>query len=260
MAAKFFPRSLPCWSASLFFLASCYEIPPRIPEDYVGGPTEAGWPPVAVYHVDPFHPANRIFQRLFILEAGPAGGDVPCLPREAFTPVDVAEIQALAEAVEREALGDSGSEPLVDRGRRLLEIDLRSAVELLRERAQEADLGLAQALDPLLAAIRSRDSAAGSMAIPVPPPGALTRDAFTKTSPDHPLPARSGLEAWALAKGEGGKPGPARIFHFRRARWIQGQEPWDEVPPDRAIILRSGISPAGNDRFGTINSLCGRCH
>ncbi|MBI4585291.1 MAG: hypothetical protein HY717_14855 [Planctomycetes bacterium] len=260
MAARVFQHAIPFLPASLLFLASCYEIPPSIPVDYIGGPTEPGWPPLAVYHVDPFHAANRLFQRLFILEAGPAGGDAPCMPREAFTRVDAAEIEALAEAVEREALRDSGSEPLAERGRRLLEIDLRSAAEFLRERSQGADLGLARALEPLLAAVRSSALAASSPAIPPPPPGALIRDAFTKTPPDHPLPARSGLEAWAMAKGEDGKPGPVRLFHFHRARWIAGQDPWEEVPPDRAIVLCSSATPAGEDKHGTIASLCGKCH
>ena len=125
---------LPGYSILLFtglaFFAGCYEIPPKIPEAYVGGETAPGWPPQAVYHSDPFHPANLLFQRLFILNKH----------SESFDEVDRAEIAVLVLR-----LNEDNS--LSDKGREDLKRDLQKRSQSLRERAGEGDLEVVMVLD-----------------------------------------------------------------------------------------------------------------
>jgi hypothetical protein len=112
----------------LLAMAGCYEIPPRVPDGYVGAPSEPGWPPPAVYDLDRFHPANRLFQRLFVLGgpgpdgAWPAGGDVPFSLRRDLSAVDRAEVSSLLAALEREGPASSFPEDPAAQG--LLASDL----------------------------------------------------------------------------------------------------------------------------------------
>jgi hypothetical protein len=103
-------RSLPLGLTFLVAaLAGCYEVPPRIPENY--GPREiAGWPPPRVYAEEPLHPANRWFHRSFSRrgEGGTlavAGADAPvselALGSEPNA-VDRAEVRALLAALAQE--------------------------------------------------------------------------------------------------------------------------------------------------------------
>jgi len=81
---------------SWFLLVGCYQIPPEIPRDYIGSDPAPGWPPPAAYDRDPFHPANRLFQRLWI---GLPGGDEPISAKESFDAADRIEIIGLLAAL-----------------------------------------------------------------------------------------------------------------------------------------------------------------
>ncbi len=89
-------------------LASCFEIPPRIPDD---DGTSNAHPPVAVYERNPFAAKNRWFQRAFDLvdpdDSGrPRSGTAePLASADKLEIVDLAELTALSEAVHKE---DSG--------------------------------------------------------------------------------------------------------------------------------------------------------
>jgi hypothetical protein len=90
----------------------CREYPPVIAPDYIGSPTAPGWPPLAVYDVDPFHPRNRWFHRAFGTRTA-AGDIVPPHADEPFallaapSRVDAAELGALLEAALATALLDT---------------------------------------------------------------------------------------------------------------------------------------------------------
>ncbi len=89
-------------------LASCFEIPPRIPDD---DGTSNAHPPVAVYERNPFAAKNRWFQRAFDLvdsdDSGrPRSGTAePLASADKLEIVDLAELTALSEAAHKE---DSG--------------------------------------------------------------------------------------------------------------------------------------------------------
>jgi len=96
----------------------CYDIPPSVPQGYVGSAPEApGWPPPAAYALDTFHPSNRWFQRAFAprdvrgeLEPASAAEPVPLV--DSFTPVDRVELCALLDAA-RGGLTAQGSRDAV---------------------------------------------------------------------------------------------------------------------------------------------------
>ncbi|MBI4601986.1 MAG: hypothetical protein HY721_08500, partial [Planctomycetes bacterium] len=95
------------WPASAvcaLFAAGCYEIPPVIPEGYVGSPAATGWPPPAAYAPDALDPRNRWLQRAFAPrdERGallPLHADEPFSHHERPRRVDLAELAALLERV-----------------------------------------------------------------------------------------------------------------------------------------------------------------
>ena len=102
--------------AGVMTAGGCYEVPPIIPQGYVGGPTARGWPPVTAYHLEPFHPRNRWFQRAFGGRDGQGGllpvhADEPLGTNTRFSLVDRAELCALLEAVtlvDNDRAGSSG--------------------------------------------------------------------------------------------------------------------------------------------------------
>ncbi len=129
---------------ALMMFCGCYEIRPELPENYIGSQARPGWPPPAVYSSDPFHPANRLYQRLFVFggrEASNLEGDegisspawkegqfqfwdAPFSPREVLSAADRAEVLALLEVLSRESGGDSYPEDPILRG--ILQSDLLS--------------------------------------------------------------------------------------------------------------------------------------
>ena len=79
----------------LLAMTGCREYPPQIPADYIGSAAAPGWPPLAVYDVDPFDPKNRWFHRAFGSRSLSAGvvaphADEPC-PLLVPSRVDAAE-------------------------------------------------------------------------------------------------------------------------------------------------------------------------
>lgn len=166
--SRIYPKQLLCVTV---LLAGCYEIPPEIPEGYIGGGAAPGWPPVAVYHRDPFHPSNLLYHRLFILNRqggqGHEGEDSRAVGQN-FDRVDHAEITALAhrliETLEisndpENSVGTNSQhaqqhthreDALTRDGLQLLKRDLRSTRELLRDRGEEGDLVVANILDDIL--------------------------------------------------------------------------------------------------------------
>lgn len=93
-------------------LAGCYEIPPSVPSDYTGGPSESiGWPPPAVYARDPIHPRNRWFHRSFSSrdrrgQLSPVSGTEPLPVFKDPDNVDRAEMVSLLESIQRESPAD----------------------------------------------------------------------------------------------------------------------------------------------------------
>lgn len=114
------------WRLSFLLAGSawgCYEIPPSLPEGYVGSAPEApGWPPPAAYHAEPLHPLNRWFHRAFSARdssgalAGVDAADP--LPRwKHLRSVDLAELAALTEILARERpapLAGAGRQAITD--------------------------------------------------------------------------------------------------------------------------------------------------
>lgn len=229
------------------FLASasgCYEIPPQARAQR-SREQPAGWPPLAVYHSDPFHVANRLFQRLFLVRTRRIQGDVPVADRAPFNRVDVAEILGLLATLGDQRQGSEGL-GLSPRGSSLLAADLRF---------QASILGDGEKSRAVVTAMR-RASIPGTHEGPLPelpdPPKNASRDVGF---PDgHPLPAGNGLEAWALE----GPPGArrVRVYHLRRADWLRGGDGWVEVGEGEVIGVGSG---AGLE-VGVVSGLCGACH
>jgi hypothetical protein len=142
------------WIAPLAVLVSvsCREIPPRLPEGYLGGPSARGWPPAAVYHPDPFHPANRLHQRLFLLSQDPPPPPSSSLPspapRSDLDPLDRAEIDAL---LERSLAPSSTVDALAPASRARLRADLEAAAAALRARGPDGEAGNGAWLEALVA-------------------------------------------------------------------------------------------------------------
>jgi hypothetical protein len=90
---------------------SCYEIPPSLPEGYIGSAPEApGWPPPCAYDPEPLHPLNRWFHRAFSARdfSGLVMGVDPAEPLPSWvrlSSVDRAELSALTEALAQGRLG-----------------------------------------------------------------------------------------------------------------------------------------------------------
>lgn len=233
-------RSLPVWLLVLAW--GCCEIPPTVPPGYHDQGGEAGWPPLRVYHPDPFHPANLLFHRLFQLDCEGVCGDVPVPRRGPIAASDRIEIAVLLDQI------DSGdSDPLPPRGLSLLRVDLGNAIRRFRD-GPAIERELAERLGSSLGKLEGE-----TVPLPPPPPGAR-RQLGADLDPGHPRIAGGELEAWKLQAGQ------ARIFHLRRARWREGGEPWREVPPAEWIAVRSSASVNARLRFATRAGLCSSCH
>lgn len=233
------------------WLSGCYEVPPEITEDYYRAAVEPGWPPLAVYHADPFHPANLLFHRLFILGAGPRGGDFPVSRRGPLDRVDRAEIGFLCERVRATLV--TGEDGLSGPGLTLLMIDLENETNRLRERRGPGDPEVVESLDDLLRALR-----AGAVPVGLPPPPEGATIERPDRPGDHPAPTPGGLEAWRL-EGRRGVEIP-RILHLSRARWLRGEEPWVEVSAEAPWVVRAAPGDAVAVREADVAGLCGGCH
>jgi hypothetical protein len=244
----------------------CFEIPPTVPEDYVGGEPAEGWPPPRVYHPDRFHPANRLFQRLFVLECDAPCGDVAFPGRRAFSALDVAELVVLLSRTGAATAsgGDAPewSETLPPSGLRLLEADLRALAGFLRARDLPGDASVARLLDGLRSRM-PKGRLARAPAIPPPPGGVEMEHGPALAGPlpaAHPLPLASDLEWWRL---EGAPPqgAAAAVYQLRRERWLAGSEGWARLDGEASIVVKApeDASEPGV-RIGTIMELCGNCH
>ncbi len=276
--------------AALAFNPGCYEIEPQISKDFIGSPAQPGWPSPAAYADDPFHPANRIFQRLFVLGAEPAaaGGDMPTSPRESLSAIDRAELAALLDAL---AKGGDRTPPLGNEARLLLETDLLAA--LLRLVPENPSSDEAELLEMVLRGTMEPASPPRSR-LDVPPPlrgGGWTEAGGPRSAGLIPSPAdfrwtrsfrsegRTALVRLRIAAKEGGEPallqlgseawlldaagqGPplARVFHFRRTRLLRGEEPWEEVPAGTTIAVRHPEKPSAGPISGEVRAICAACH
>ena len=260
------PSRLDLSVPALFLLAGCYEIPPRVPEGYVGGPAEPGWPPPAVYDPDRFHPANRLFQRLFVLGvrgsggADPASGDVPFSTRRDLGAVDRAEVRGLLDALGREEPGSSFPADPAARG--LLASDLlwlAARLEALRvagagppppgNMVERAEAPAGGSMQP---SIRSLSGAARALAAvdapaaaaPLPPP--LREAGWTEVeAPPVPglRPSLADLRWTRAFRGGGERPAIALV----RLRIAAG-------PDGRPLLLPLGseawiLTPGGEGRL-----------
>jgi hypothetical protein len=149
-------------------LSGCYAIEPD-PAELEGKPLPPGWPPPAVYDRDPLHPANRIFQRLFVLGDGAAAmspgerdADIPFSLRQAFGEVDRAEIASLFEALAR---GEGGSFPSIPSVRAVFQSDLLAIGT--RERGENR--GLAEILGRAALRLASEVPSGADPSARVPP-------------------------------------------------------------------------------------------
>ncbi len=277
--------------AALAGLPGCYEIEPEIAKDYVGSPAQPGWPAPAVYSSDPFHPANRIFQRLFVLGEEPAaaiGTDPPFSMKESLSAIDRAELAALLDAL---AKGGDRSPPLGMEARLLLETDILAF--LLRLESKDS---FPKGTELMELALRGKPEPASlpRSNLALPPPlrdgswaetdgpraaglvpsasdfrwtrsfrgagrAALVRLRIAAKEDGEPVLLQLGSEAWLLdAAGQG--PPLARGFYFRRTRLLRGEEPWEEVPAGAALALRHPEKPAAAPISGELRAVCASCH
>jgi len=128
------------WTAVV--VAGCYEIPPEISPNAVRSTLPVGWPPVPVYSEDPFHVANRWFQRAYSRRGGRGelGGTLtawPYVPERESQSVDRAELLALLEALA--GVGLATTDPLSSL---ILHADLLAEAE---RRKAAGDLVLSEA-------------------------------------------------------------------------------------------------------------------
>jgi len=238
---------------SLALLPACYEIKPKLPKDYIGSPAAPGWPPPAVYAADPFHPANRLFHRLWGL-----GGESPFPRLEKPSAVDRAEILALLGALRE---GEEGLASVASpAARAVMQSDLLAAAAKLSA-AGAADREVLGELARAALAL-SGDAPADSKTLPPP----LREAGWTETTgagdpalrpsasdlrwtrtfergdgsvvlrlrigaraSGEPVLLDVGSEAWHIRLGDDGPEAP-RAFALRRARLLGGEDPWEELP------------------------------
>lgn len=276
---------------ALIFLASgCYEIEPQLPRGYAGSEPRSGWPPPPVYSVDPFHPANRLFQRLFVLSAPGKpplhAGDLPFATTESLGPVDRAEALGLLEELVEGQAHQRVTGPAV---RAAMQSDLLAflarldaaggANAELRKRmigavfllAGDEETGAERLPPPMRGegwvesgprARAFRPSAADLRWTRIfrrPGEAMLLRSRVGARTGGDPALLLLGSEAWTLSAAKEGPPA-ARVFHLRRARLVRGEDPWEEVPPDAAVSMRNPDDPARPPLSGTARALCARCH
>jgi len=278
-------------------LAGCYEAKPQLPKGYLGSPVRSGWPPAAAYAPDNFHPANRLFQRLYVLRAeGPVAGsvspsqtDVPFSPRETLGAVDRAEIRALLSALSR---GEDGFGSIPSPAARWV---LASDLTAFLARFASRDRSDPEFLEELAsAALAARGSAAPEPA-PLPPPlraGDWSEEAvppvpaFRPSAADlrwtrifrregesvllrlrisagpagEPILLPIGSEAWHLSAGKGSAAPAARLYHLKREKLARGADPWEEVPPGSVAAIRDPLDPSRPPPSGRLPELCTRCH
>jgi hypothetical protein len=239
-------RRLLILAAALSALAGgCYELPPKIPADYARRPLPAAWPPPSVYAAEPFHPANRWFQRAFGPrdEAGhplPAESSLPFPLLDTAGPIDRAELLALLESLVREGLPPEADAVT----RAMLHADLLAAAARWRRGA-----GAEEAL-----ALAHESAAKALAAVPLEADRRL-----------QPPPLRSG--AWVAARAAPGvEPSDAdlrwsRMFYSfeeppAAARREAGEEA--ERPPARAALLRLRMvaGPGGVPERSELPSEC----
>ena len=225
--------------------SSCYEIRPRLPEDYAGSaPDGEGWPPLAVYHEDPFHVANRFFQRLWILRSEAPTGDEPVARRADLDDVDEREILMLLQEI-RGGLTGADEDSLSGRGRRLLEADLGLLARLWHDDRRERERRIATMANEIVTVLRATEGRPE-----------LAKSPATELPERHAHPVGSELEAWSLDAGTG----RAIVVQLRRERWRETGSPdaWRTCDDDDVITFR----PAGSGEIatGTLREVCDGCH
>lgn len=205
-------------AAGLFFLAGCYELPPR-PPDYDSQPLR---PPFATYTLEPLHPANRWFHRAFaprdqLGQPLDAPSDLPFSLLAAPTAVDRAELLALLEALVREGLPDETGRV----SRALLHADLLAESRRWQTRADGEDV----ALEHLAAARAFRPAQPERLRVPFPPP--LESGEWAEVTGDLPSVHASAPLVWS------------RIFYqFGEPIRSEGAIATSEAPvPVRAVAL-----------------------
>jgi hypothetical protein len=281
--------------ALLLAFPGCYQIPPELSPDYIGSLAEPGWPPPEVYSLDPFHPANRLFQRLFVLgeHEEPAlscrRADLPFSPRESLGPIDRAEVQGLLEEIEKDLAGAAAvSDPVA---RSLLQSDLLLFLARMAASGQAAPELRVDLAAAALVLAGEPPLAADGLPVLLKEPGwsespgpraagfrpsladlrwtrtfrrgggreaALVRLRIGADREGEPLLLEEGSEAWLLTASESGPPRPA-VLQLRRARAIRGVDGWEPVE-DEKVLIRNPDDPGRPPLAGRLEPLCGSCH
>lgn len=226
--------------ALILTMGGCYEIPPVIHRGYVGGPTAQGWPPLAAYHAEPFHPRNRWFQREFGGRSPqgdllPAHADEPLGAAEKYSPVDRAELCALLEAIllsENDRAKLSGA-PVADLRQAVTEAIFRSDALAEASRVQSRAGNAAAEKDlvaTLLRAARRTGDEVKRLENVLPPEA-------------EPPPLREGewLEAEPAAT-DGDSAPPSLFSSAGDLRWTRVLREKDALSTPRWVLLRLRVA------------------
>lgn len=270
-------------------ILGCYAIPPRIPQGYVGSPAREGWPPHAVYELDPFHPRNRWFHRQWsgrTIEGRivQARADEPMSLLRSPSRVDVAELLAILVALEAEPVRELAAQ---DTRQRISDALFRG--DLAREAARvRAEWPPGAWRDDTARRLEALASRGPSLNLDderepwlVPPPlrtgkwetasqpdangllpsavDARSTRVVRRTEPEPGTALERGIasECWLLEPGK--KVNSRRVYRFDRAEWLHGREPWRLVPEEAEIAIRSPLDPTQGLR-GSLVQVCSSCH
>ncbi len=249
---------------SLLSSGACFRLPPELPDNYVGSLPEAPWPPLAVYHDDPYHEANLFFHRIYSLNQEAISGDVPIIDLNRLTAIDALELDAALMTwidsftnAQEEGVGVGGSlRELEPRGLRLFYDDLRwiaHSFERFEFDNQEALMKTMSRIAILGNAIEKSNLKLADK--PVKPKGHESAMKKIQGVDPHPLPLRPELMSWEASIGT--SLYSVVIHQLQREAWRRGDDaPWRSITLDSPVYKEED----GRLKLSTVVEACGRCH
>lgn len=269
-----------CLTILGFGVPACFEVPPVVPEGYAGSRPKAQSVPLAVYAPEPFHPANRWFQRAFAPRdaRGRLGALDPAAAwssMERGTPVDHAELHALLARIEPGRAASIEPEArrwvradLLDEAHRWRRLGEPALADLHARAAESFDVDATPAPLPPSASVRAADEDESVLDPRRAVAGVPYRVRIQRSASRELLRASLDLfaisdetflrEVWILDRVDGAWT--PRVERFDRERALRGEPAWIAFGPEDVIAVRDPFAEGHPLDRRPLGEICARCH